>query len=281
MDIKKAAILGLGAAAATIPVMGYAFSLPFCIRSERAVFKNLPNHLRGLKILHIADFHGRFTHKKHINIWPYLHGLKFDMAVFTGDVILDSPDQLHPHADDLKALAERVPTFYVDGNHERRCSYNVAKMLEDMGITVLFNQHGNFVVGEKGQANSPVVPITGFREYGYLSRRDFTDVEPLIDHMAKESFCIILCHQPQIFDLLDKRIKSGLVLAGHTHGGQLRLPFMPTLYAPGQGILPKYGDGWYEKDGLKMFISRGVGATHFFIRTFNPPEVAIIELQRA
>jgi len=243
MDIKKAAILGLGAAATAIPVMGYALSLPFRIRSEHVSFKHLPSHLRGLKILHIADFHGRSPHKKHVNIWPYLKGLDFDMAVFTGDIVLDSPSQLYPHLEDLQALAKKVPTFYVDGNHERKCYNQVAQLLESIGVIVLFNRCGNFAVG--GQSLSPVVSVAGFRQLEYLHKRKFRDVDPLLDKMTRDNFHIILCHQPQIFDLIDNRVKSALVLAGHTHGGQLRLPFMPTLYAPGQGIFPKYGDGWY------------------------------------
>jgi len=277
MDIKKAALLSLGATAAVIPTLGYALSIPFCIRSEKASFSNLPNHLRGLKILHIADFHARHSQKKHINIWPYLKGLQFDMAVFTGDIILDAPSQLYPHLEDLQALASRVPTFYVDGNHEKYCCDEVTKLLEGVGVINLLNRIDNFVV------RSSAVSVAGFREYGYLSKRYFKDVQPMLDDLNKSAFSIVLCHQPQIFNLLDKHVKSALVLAGHTHGGQLRLPFMPTLYAPGQGAFPKYGDGWYTSeanDQLKLFISRGVGATHFSLRMFNPPEVVVIELQK-
>jgi len=275
MDIKKMALMSLGATAAAIPAIGYALSIPFCIRSEKVSFRNLPSHLRGLKILHIADFHARHSQKKHINIWPYLKGLQFDMAVFTGDIILDEPGQLYPHLKDLQALAKRVPTFYVDGNHEKYCCDQVAKLLESIGVITLLNRSGNFVI------KSSAVPIVGFREYGYLSKRYFADLESMSDDFAKSGFHIILCHQPQIFNLLDKRVKSGLVLVGHTHGGQLRLPFMPTLYAPGQGAFPKYGDGWYTNESneqLKMFISRGVGSTHFPLRMFNPPELVVIEL---
>ena len=271
------ALLSLGATAAAIPAMGYALSIPFCIRSEKVSFSNLPNHLRGLKILHIADFHARHSQKKHINIWPYLQGLQFDMAVFTGDIILDRAKQLHPHMSDLQALAKRVPTFYVDGNHEKYCCNQVAKLLESAGVINLLNRSNNFVV------RNSAVSVVGFREYEYLSKRGFRDLETMSVNLSKSDFHIILCHQPQIFNLLDKRVKSGLVLVGHTHGGQLRLPFMPTLYAPGQGVFPKYGDGWYENETnnqLKMFISRGVGATHFPLRMFNPPEVVVIELQK-
>ena len=278
--IKTAALFGLSMA-----VLGYASSLPFRIRFERVAFDGLPSHLRGLKILHIADLHGRRSDSMHRNIWPSLLNLDFDMSVLTGDVILDDVNQLDPHLDGLKALAGRAPVFYVEGNHERYHYEEVAHLFESIGITVLCNRRGDFAVGDTGRARSPIVSVAGFRDYDYLIKHKFDGVRTLLDDIAKSgSFHIILSHQPQIFDILRKYVSRrafpALVLAGHTHGGQVRLPFMPTLFAPGQGVLPKYGDGWYYSGGLKLFISRGVGATHFPLRIFNPPEVAIIELEQ-
>ena len=288
MDAKKAVIWGLTMTAAAVPVVGYTFSLPLRIRYEKAGFKNLPSHLRGLKILHIADLHGRYPHKMHRDIWSHLLNLDFDMVVLTGDVILGSITQLYPHLDGLRALTKKAPAFYVDGNHERFCYNEMARLMESVGVTPLYNRRGNFAVGAYHKGVQPVVSIAGFRDYEYLYKNRFEGVTPLLDDIAKsDKFHILLTHQPQAFDLIDKTPKdtnkfSALMLAGHTHGGQVRLPFFPTLFAPGQGILPQYGDGWYEKDDgrLKLFISRGVGATTFPLRMFNPSEVAVIELLR-
>ena len=281
MLAKSAALLSL--AAASVPVMGYALSLPFCIKYEKAAFLGLPSHLRGMKILHIADLHGRYPHKMHRDIWPVLLNQDFDMAVITGDVILDEISQLYPHLDGLRALSRKAPVFYVDGNHEDFCCDEMADLLGKAGIISLYNRRGNFAVGAAGSSISSVVSVAGFRDYAYLARRKFKGVTALLDDMAdKGSFHLILSHQPQIFDWFQKGAVpfSALILSGHTHGGQVRLPFFPTLFAPGQGILPKYGDGWYQRtDGkVKLFVSRGVGATHFPFRLFNPPEVAVIEL---
>ena len=285
MDIKKAALLGLGMAATAVPVMGYALSLPLRIRYEKAIFKELPSHLRNLKILHITDLHGRNPHKMHQNIWPAILNLAFDMAVITGDVILDDISQLYPHLKGLKALVKKAPVFYVDGNHEDMFTCEMAQLFESIGVIVLYNRRGDFAVGSGNK--SSVVSVAGFRDYYYLSKRRFKDVPPLLSNIvARGGFHIILTHQPQIFDLLCKGAANGsfsaLVLAGHTHGGQVRLPFFPTLFAPGQGILPRYGDGWYQGAGgrLKLFVSRGVGGTHFHVRLFNPSEVAVIQLVR-
>ncbi|MCL2421507.1 MAG: metallophosphoesterase [Defluviitaleaceae bacterium] len=287
MDTKKAALMGLSMAAAAVPVMGYALSLPFRIRYETAAFQNLPSHLRGLKILHIADLHGRHPKKMHRDIWPDVLSLDFDMAVLTGDVVLDAVSQIYPHLDGLKALVKRVPVFYVDGNHEDGCYREMAQLFESIGINVLYNRRSRFAVGRLDKGKSSVVSVAGFRDYYHLKKQRFREAIPLLDDITSSGdFHIVLSHQPQIFDLLCKRAAktnaspSALVLAGHTHGGQLRLPLFPTLYAPGQGILPRYGDGWYHSKRLKLFVSRGIGGTQFPIRLFNPPEVAVIQLQK-
>lgn len=281
MLVKIAAL----AAAAAVPVAGYALSLPLRIRYERVRFRDLPSSLRGLKILHISDLHGRHPEKINRDIWPEILRLDFDMAVLTGDIILDGIDQLTPHLAGLSAMAKKAPVFYVDGNHEDSCWREMALLLESIGVIPLYNRRGSFAVGRVSSGKSPVVSVAGFRDYDYLLNHRFAGVAQLMDDMAEcGGFHIILTHQPQVFDLLrcgDVPF-SALVLAGHTHGGQVRLPCFPTLFAPGQGILPRYGDGWYQRpDGkVKLFISRGVGATHFHIRLFNPSEVAVVELQK-
>lgn len=296
MHIKAATAFSLAAVAGAVSVIGYSMSLPFRILYEKAVFSGLPVHLHGLKILQITDLHGRHSQRMQRDIWPFILGLDFDMAVICGDVILNNAAQLHPHLKGLRALAEKAPVFYVDGNHERNCYNEIAGLFKSIGIIPLYNRRGNFVVGAAGRGNTPVVSVAGFRDYEYLARNRFKGVSALLaDIAARGGFHIILTHQPQIFDMLCKRLRAdmsqsmakrsqiqALVLAGHTHGGQVRLPFLPTLFAPGQGILPKYGDGWYnnEDERLKLFISRGVGATRFPIRMFNPPEVTVIELAR-
>jgi len=256
------------------------------IRHERAIFRDLPHHLRGLRILHITDLHGRSSNKINIDIWKKISNLRFDMAVITGDMVVNDIMQLTPHLNGLYQMARRVPVFYVDGNHEVYFYEEMVKLLRHLGVTVLNNRQGNFAVGPvSGRADS-VVSVAGFRDYNFLAAHKFRGVWDFIDNIGKSGrFHIILTHQPQIFDWFcaeRSNIRSALVLAGHTHGGQVRLPFFPTLFAPGQGVFPKYGDGWYDNnDGrLKMYISRGIGATVFSVRLFNPPEVALIELLR-
>ena len=173
MDFKKAAFLGIAAAATAFPVLGYTLSLPFRIRYERVYFSNLPGHLSGLKILHISDFHARYPHKMHMDIWPSLMALNFDMAVITGDIILNDIRQLRPHLSGLRQLSEKAPVFYVDGNHESGMQDHIGKIFTDIGVIPLYNRRGSFMVGSNDKAKSPIVSVAGFMDYNHLADRNF------------------------------------------------------------------------------------------------------------
>jgi predicted MPP superfamily phosphohydrolase len=84
-----------------------------------------------------------------------------------------------------------------------------------------------------------------------------------------------LVHAPSYFDRVAGY--ADLVLAGHCHGGQIRLPGLPPLYLPaGCG---KYVEGWYEKNGSRLYVTRGLGNTILDMRLFSRPEIAIFDLQ--
>ncbi len=96
--------------------------------------------------------------------------------------------------------------------------------------------------------------------------------------LPDKTYNILLSHRPEAFDLYVNK-KVDLTLTGHAHGGQFRLPLIGGLYAPGQGLLPKYTSSLHEKDGKRMIISRGIGNSSFPIRINNRPELIIINLE--
>ena len=243
------------------------------VRRERVEFDWLPERLNGLKILHISDIHGNNPDKMNLDIWPAIEELDFDMAVITGDMIVSDLNQIKPHLPAIHRLSRRVPVFYVEGNHEMMLFDEMAGLLEQAGVTVLANECQTWKIGKYGP-----VPIIGLRDYCVLLMNRLKDSSRLLTE-RDGAFNLVLSHEPQIFRHM-KRLKLGLVLSGHTHGGQVRIPALPTLYAPGQGIFPKYGDGWYSEGFNKMYVSRGIGVTLFPIRLFNRPEVAVIECAR-
>ncbi|MDR2648928.1 MAG: metallophosphoesterase [Clostridiales bacterium] len=259
-----------GVTLAAVSAVSYIASKRWlAIRRERVAFNWLPERLNGLKILHISDLHGNSPEKMNLDIWPAIDSLDFDLTVITGDLVVGEMEQIAPHLPSISRLARRSPVFFVEGNHEMMFFEEIAALLRDAGVTVLANERQTWKIGKYGP-----VSIIGLRDYSVLQLNRMRDLKLL--NACDGNFHLILSHEPQIFKHL-KRLKLGLALSGHTHGGQVRMPACPTLYAPGQGILPKYGDGWYSEGYNKLYVSRGVGVTLFPVRLFNRPEIAVIE----
>jgi len=241
-------------------------------------FDDLPEHLEGLRILQISDLHSGDQEEVQFDIWRHVEGLDFDIAVITGDIILGlvwnhaGPIlELEPHREHLAALASRVPTFFVEGNHESHHHVQIRQFMEEVGITFLRNET------ELLEINGGIIEIIGAADASTL-RRDGSDGFYALFAVPSDNFQLVLMHQPQLFDRF-KNSGINLALAGHTHGGQLRLPFLPTIYAPDQGFWPRYGAGFYYYYDAVLYVSRGVGTTYFPVRFWNRPEIAIFELR--
>jgi len=237
------------------------------------VLPKMPADLSGLRILQISDLHSNNEKKMNLDIWKTVDALDFDIAVMTGDMVTGEFEELTPHMEKLAALAARVPTFFVMGNHDYWHYHKMKRFMESIGVTVLADSFCE--VEYNGEMFTMIGTLDG---YHYRRNGGFDSLHEMMAE-AGEGFRIVLTHQPQVFDEL-KSYAPDFVVAGHTHGGQLRLPFLPTLYAPGQGLFPKYGDGFYtdEATGAQLYISRGIGTTTFPIRFYNRPEITVFTL---
>jgi hypothetical protein len=98
------------------------------------------------------------------------------------------------------------------------------------------------------------------------------------NNREEDMFNLLLAHRPDYFDLYSQS-NIDLVFCGHAHGGQVRLPFIGGLVAPGQGLFPKYTSGIHSKDDTAMVISRGLGNSILPLRIFNRPEVVVVTLK--
>ena len=117
--------------------------------------------------------------------------------------------------------------------------------------------------------------LTGYAPEGFLS-----ELSALSQQIEPYKFVILLTHRPELFDLYC-RYGFDLVLAGHAHGGQWRIPgLLNGLYAPNQGFFPPLAGGRYERDGTVMIVSRGLARESTRIpRFYNPPELVMIDLK--
>ncbi len=183
----------------------------------------------------------------------------------------------------LKACAGIAPTFMSMGNHEWPLCGEDLSVLSETGVTVLDNcfvQYKGVVIG--GLSSAGFTAYKNYRkdkpgrypEWDYGDRPDASapDTSWLGDFCAQSRYRLLLCHHPEYRDSYLKDLPIDLVMCGHAHGGQIRL-FGRGLFAPGQGILPKYTSGVHGN----MVISKGLSNTAGIIpRLFNPREVVYI-----
>ncbi len=203
-----------------------------------------------------------------------------DMVLFGGD-IFDSrrmPDENAVTA--LKALGSEFECCYVSGNHEVRhgkLDY-YKEIVASCGIKVL--DGFNTKIAISAVSGTPDI-------YGFDDTTAYGDLNEQLSHIRgitgnyhfEESFNVLLIHRPEHFEHYAD-LGFDLVLCGHAHGGQWRIPgLLNGIYAPGEGLFPKYAGGLYEKEGTAMIVSRGLAKESTPLpRIFNRPELVIIDI---
>ena len=230
-----------------------------------------------VKICVIADLHSSYYGADQSDLIKAIHGQNPDIIVFTGDIC----DNHIPH-DGARALLEAVageyPCFYVAGNHEFWSFEmdNIREIFASYGVVIL---RGDC---ETVEINGNLIDICG------LDDPDCDWYEPggipyavqfdMLENAADGgNFTILLAHRPERIGEYSGH-GFDLVLSGHAHGGQWRLPgIINGVYAPDQGFFPRYAGGRYSFGGTEMIVSRGLSMKiKRPPRIFNPPELVIV-----
>lgn len=223
-----------------------------------------------VRIAHLTDLHAPVYQVSHRSLLRYLKQAQPDLIVFTGD-LADGPHQPADGGVDLMAaLARRWPVYLVPGNHDHLAGWpGLQRRLAAAGVHVLVNEGRTVgIAGTDFFLAGVDDPHTG---------RDRLD-EALKGCPAGRPV-ILLAHAPSA-PLRDQaaRRQVALVLAGHTHGGQVRPPLLGALWIPGQGWFPRYDRGWFLIGGTYWYISAGLGTPRPWIRWRCRPEIAVIDV---
>lgn len=253
----------LGALAAVFFILS-AISFPLRTVRYTLVSRKVSKKVR---IVQISDLHSCSYGKDMKNLINAVDAAEPDIIVLTGDIFDNRTD--NKNSDTLlKAIAKKFPCYYVSGNHEYWGNMwdTFSRRAESFGITVLQGEN---------------VDIDGITICGASAKSDIGDsVKVCADNADTDSFNVLLAHFPENIDFYRSFGKFDLVLSGHAHGGQWRLPpFINGLYAPGQGLFPKYAGGRYDFDDTTFIVSRGLSRTmEHFPRIFNNPELVVIDI---
>lgn len=239
-----------------------------------AALPGLPEELEGLTLVQVSDLHSKRMGEGQEVLLNTISQAKPDVILLTGDLVDGRQPELEPALELARGTAALAPTYYVTGNHEtslpRKTLEQIENGLEAEGVVLLDNR-----TEELSLPGGGTMVLTGLCDDNL---GDGT-LERLSVSWPENAVTVLLAHEPQY---IENYAASGVDLAfcGHAHGGQIRLPLVGGLFAPGQGVLPKYTAGIYQLGETQMVVSRGIGGSLFPQRVWNRPEVVAVTLKR-
>lgn len=245
--------------------------------------KNLPEAFEGVRIAQLSDIHlGEFTEEFFLrHAVETINGLRPDVVLLTGDFVTQSilgkkygARQAEPCAQTLSAIACKQ-RFAVLGNHDVLVDpEEVTSTLTARGIPVLRNA---FLPLER---NGGRIWLAGLDDVLQGDADPELAIPPAIRNQKDEPI-VLMCHEPDFVHWLLKRPEGAavsLMVSGHTHGGQVRLPFMPPLELPPLGR--HYVEGLFQVGKLQLYVNRGLGTVGVPFRLNCPPEITLFTLRR-
>ena len=239
--------------------------------------ENLPESLAGLKIVHITDIQGdEYTERNEIRTYiKKVNAQNPDLIIFTGDLISYGTDFIEMSAQELGKAKSKYGTIAVVGDHDYWAGLNnIEPALNEHDIPLL--QDKNYTIRIDSTRN---ITITGVTEV-YSKQADREEVDSLTKSTAGSALKVFASHQVN-HRLIAKVQKQNyqLVLSGHTHGGQIHVPFMGMNFSASQQET-KYVQGMYQENDLPINVNNGLGFTLAPIRYEAPPNISVITLQK-
>lgn len=273
-------------------IIGFAVGLillgyVYFIEPNRLVVKEVslevPNwnrELNGFKLAAISDIHGgsnTITEEKLQYITQQINAQNPDIIVMLGDFVSQVHDTgtsiqnrdlkmpVETIAQNLKGLQAKYGVFVVIGNHdwwydEKDCR----RAFENVGFTVLENETKSFEI------NNKIVTVLGIEDFW---RRRKVEVKDVLDQLPSQENIIGITHNPDSFDQTPEVLS--ILLAGHTHGGQVNFPFIGAPIIPAK---KEYSAGHIVKGGRNLFVTTGIGTSGLPFRFRVPPEIVVMNL---
>ena len=243
--------------------------------------EDIPSEFDNFRIVQISDLHNAEFGENNEKLLLMLKQADADIIAITGDMI----DSRNTDIDVAISFAQKAvniaPVYYVNGNHESRVLGEYEKLkqgLTDTGVTILENSSADITIGDEA------ITLIGINDPTFCMEFVDDTMEQNIAHQLvnvisdNDNYKVLLAHRPEYFDVYAGKVD--LVLSGHAHGGQFRIPFIGGLVAPGQGFFPEYYEGSHIKENTEMIVSRGIGNSIIPFRINNKPEIIVAELTK-
>ncbi|MDW8364228.1 MAG: metallophosphoesterase [Abditibacteriales bacterium] len=238
------------------------------VTRQNVIIERLPASLDGLRIAHVTDLHvgalglGRADYRRVIQC---VEGFQPDLIALTGDFVARNT-WLRLRLRECLPLRARHGCFAVLGNADRRHADALIAELRALGVKVLINSH------ELVNVNDTPLAVVGVNN----PSEQLDDLDAALRGMpANVGLTLLLAHAPDIAKRIGQH-EIDLILVGHTHGGQVRIPLLHYLTRKG---VPHFRQGWFHVGKAQMYVNRGIGQVVSF-RFLCPPEVALFTLKR-
>lgn len=239
--------------------------------------ENIPAEFNSFKIAHVSDLHNHSWGGKLIE---KISKEMPDIVAITGDLVDSRNPNFEIALEFIQEARAIAPIYYVTGNHEARLAdYQIlAEKFEHAGVKMMDDQ-ALFIEREDRK-----IQILGIQDPDFIEPSNSGNIQGEIvrvkasERLNDAYFNILLSHRPEHLKQY-ANVGADLVLTGHAHGGQVRIPFIGGLVAPHQGLFPAYTDGVHQEKNTAMVVSRGLGNSIIPIRINNRPELVIVQLK--
>jgi predicted MPP superfamily phosphohydrolase len=288
---RRHLLLGCGGAAALALYAGEVERHWFGVTQTDVRLSGLPEAFEGMRVVQLSDIHlDAYSEPIYIrHVVNKINALNPDMVLLTGDFASEWPGSnkfaigaAWQCAEILGGLACRE-RYAILGNHDVAVGSNeVTEALKTHGITMLDN---DYLPIERGGGR---IWLCGLDDPLNGAPDPDEAIPASIRNIANEPV-VLMCHAPDYADTLmaDGAGRTvSLMLSGHTHGGQVRVPFVGPLTLPGLG--KKYVEGWFRfgqgsgrPEGMQLYVNRGIGTVGVPFRFDCPPEITVFTLRRA
>jgi predicted MPP superfamily phosphohydrolase len=268
---RRRFLAGLGAAGAAVGADAFGFEAHRVLVSRHNVLiPGLPGSLHGLRIAQVSDVHLPGNQLAARAALDHLRRERPDVVILSGDMT-ESAQALRQVRDFARSARGSLATVAILGNWEYRAGVEgdrAREVYQEAGVDLLINQSRMLGVGSSSLA------IVGLDDM-LSGVPDLTGARAGLESGAVEIWVI---HEPSFADQVPNTVpRPALLLAGHTHGGQIRIPLLPPVKPTGAG---RYLEGWYRDTPAPMYVSRGVGTTGIPARFRCPAELPIFTLRR-
>ncbi len=241
----------------------------------------------SFRLLMLSDLHNTVFPHNNKAIWNIIESNNPDAIVIAGDILVSKDSHYEKNmksADFVNQLAGYAPVYFGLGNHERAIFNSTEsdlweqfKSSLDANVRLLIDEK---ITMYKEQMTFNLYGLNLSKEYyrRFNKKQLYADdINSKLGTCHKDKYNILIGHNPDYFDEYAEW-GADLVLAGHNHGGLVRLPILGGVISPRFNIFPKYDYGLFKKDKSIMILSNGLGAHTLKIRINNIPEIVVIDI---